>query len=291
MRQRYFILLSTLILTLGFQNCGEDVGFTSQSVQPSGDNIGSGDPVAGPGSEGSSGIDDSNPTNTGDGDPNDTTPGTSVTGTVTNDSPVSFDGCDSFTKLNNSGQLINLPAKQGNKCYYIKLLDAVADHSSGTFGESRDSDVFASNHNGNSNSYISPFIMGDASVLFDNSAGWKMSISGAYDDPNETMAIDNFFMIQFQYLNFGQTVEISSGIGTADAEPGRGNMPILYKNLELDFTAKADGGTALVPAIGLEPPQTNDPNFDSVYKLRLRALDCGGSAYLKDVFLVFYDNP
>lgn len=315
MNLKQMALFLSLVAVLFFQNCSSNVGFDSQKASianPSGTNTESATNTQdsnnnSANSNSSSGgntvsatpmaTDNTPPpasgitvnVSNGNQDQPATAPTVSITDTVVKKEDVHFEKCQSFQELNLSGDLINLPEKSSeNICYYIKLFNAVANHKSGTYGEKRDPDVLSSNHNGDSSTYIAPFVMGDASVKFNNQANWKISLSGAYNDPKVQMAIDNYFFVQFTYGS--PAIELNSAFGTADAEPGKGALPILYKDLELNFEAFAAGGTAMVDAIGLQTPSSTDANFDFIYNLRLRALDCGGSAQLKDVYLVFYDD-
>jgi hypothetical protein len=211
-----------------------------------------------------------------------------VTIPVIDNAPVVYQGCLSYVEIINDGNLLNIPARTANGiCYYIKIFDKISVHRSGTSGELRDLEVLASNHDGDSKTYISPFTMGDKKVRFNKSAYWKMSLSGAFNDPKVKMAIDNFFLVQFSY-GLNPRIQINSAFGTADAEPKTTEKPIYLNSTPLSFKSFAPGGTAYVEALGLILPDESSNNQSNDLELRVRALDCGGSAELKDVYLVFY---
>lgn len=279
-------------MLFGFQNCGENVSFDNSAIkasQPDGSVGGQGEAVTGPGSgsDGDGLENGNNPIVDGGNSPTVPAP-ILITDSVINDQRVDFDQCQSYQELPAGTDRIQLPAKSANGiCYYLKIFNSVALHPSGTQGEQRDGDVLSSNHNGNFDEYISPFIMGDRSVSLNNSNNWAMSLSGDFDDPSTKMAIDNYFLVQFKY-GITQPIELVSAFGTADAEPGRGQLPILYKDVEVAFQSFAPSGTALVEAISLKAPAMGAADFQGEIDLRIRALDCGGSAQLRDVYMVFH---
>lgn len=260
MVSRYRILAITVLVPFLYQNCSESANFSSASKSTSGLGVDRFD------------------------DPN-TPPITVVRTPPGIDDDVDFSKCESYQEIGNVASMA-LPNRSTSKvCYYKKLLSAVASHSSGSHGEARVTDVLASNHNGNENSYIAPYLLGDGRLKFSNLPGWKIAISGAYNDTKTKMAIDNFYLLQLK----SPQIEFISAFGTADAEPGDGDMPILLNNTEItEFKSFAAGGTARVEALDLTPETSMISNFKGEYSLRLRALDCGGSANGTDVFVVFH---
>ena len=278
---RIAFICCLFVLPLAFQNCSEEVGFISSSVSGAdAENMGSGnidsndnsngDPVGG---QGTNGEDPENPT---------ITPPTIVTGNVIRPEDPNFESCESFQELVDNENPIQLQPKSGNNiCYYMKIFNESPGHSSGSLGEQRATDVLSSNHNGNFASYIGPFVMGDKIVnIASGGMGWKATLSGAFNDPTKKLAIDNYFMVHITSMQNNELVELTSAFGTADAVPGD-SMPILYGQLGVEFTAFASGGTALVEAIGLE-------TSTDAYTLRVRGLDCGAWARMKDTYLVFH---
>lgn len=202
---------------------------------------------------------------------------------MTPDQPVRFDKCLRFKEIHQDAFQIPPRSSKGT-CYYVRLMSRVSQHSSGTKGEKRVDDVLASDHNGNSNNYIQPFLLGERVLAFENLSNWNLAISGAFNDPNADMAIDNFFLIEAHFPEIGQ--DLMWGFGTADAEPGSGSKPILVNaNALTNFTAFAPSGTAVVSAIDIRPQASQNL---SQAQFRFRALDCGGSATSTDVFLVIH---
>jgi len=100
--------------------------------------------------------------------------------------------------------------------------------------------------------------------------------------------ISNYVTKQMTYGPNDARSEFVSAFGTADAEPGSGTRPILLNNEPIAFRSYAPGGTAVVEALNLTPPEEVTMVYDGFYNLRFRALDCGGSANGSDVFAVFH---
>ncbi len=299
-------IVSMMFLTLLFQNCGGDVGFTTD--QSASSNLGQGNEQISnlPESNNDDVVDIETPVEIITSENDNSDPGTSPltptptpTPTPNNnpplnvnintqlDNPVNFSQCTSFVEVNKE-DLIELPNRAtSSTCYYVKLINRIENHPSGTQGEVRAADVLASNHNGNSTNYISPFILGDAQVQAKNLKNWKLALSGSPNNPNAQMRIDNFYLVQ---ILFGDNpkFELVSAFGTADAEPIAGQKPILLDDKPIELKTYAPSGTATVEALNITPPSDLAASYMGIYNLRLRALDCGGSANGLDVYLVFH---
>ncbi len=203
------------------------------------------------------------------------------------ETPVSFAECTSFVELDKN-QLIELPDRAASSiCYYVKLINRIQSHASGSQGEIRATDVLASNHDGDHSSYIAPYILGDAQVQARNLRHWKLALSGSPNNPTTQMRIDNFYLVQILFGN-SPSFELISAFGTADAAPGSGEKPILLNDQPIALRSYAPGGTATVEALNITPPSELSASYMGIYNLRLRALDCGGSADGRDVYLVFH---
>ncbi|MBC87649.1 MAG: hypothetical protein CL677_10785 [Bdellovibrionaceae bacterium] len=193
-----------------------------------------------------------------------------------NPPPVSFAGCDSYIEM--PSDMVEIPAKDESKiCYYKKLMDPIANHSSGTAGEERAAGVISDNHNGSGS--IEPFILADVDFDFKLLGPRKVAFSGKFDDPLAEMKIDNYFLIQLQ------TTSMSAmwAYGTADAEPSGGRIMVNDEPVE-NFYSFARGGTATVTAIDVS---SSVPAMTDL-SVQFRALDCGGSAAGSHVYVVFY---
>ncbi len=190
--------------------------------------------------------------------------------------PGGFDGCASFVEIDVDTAVI--PARTADGiCYYKRLMSAIPNHGSGDMGEDRAPDVVSDNHDGPG--VINPYIIADTSFDFSLAGPRNVAFSGAFNDPNQVMKIDNYFLIEIQ----GPENASVWAYGTADAEPNGGSILLNDQPVE-NFYSFAPGGTATVTAIDVSSsiPAMADLN------LRFRALDCGGAAAGSDVFLVFY---
>ena len=193
--------------------------------------------------------------------------------------PVSFASCKSFQELD--GDVIHVPpSDEDGICYYIKMMSASPSRESGSFGEARATDVFARAHYPNRSR--NPFILGEKQIQELVLLGKRnVALSGSFSNPNATMFIDNFFLLE-------QEIEARPftawAYGTADAEPrDGGKISVNGINVD-DFFAYASGGRAQISAINLTPALPAELKMS----IRFRGLDCGGSAVASDVFLVFH---
>lgn len=273
---KHFILFTFAVVLVVFQNCGSDVGFKT-TEQANLEQLGE---IADPSDLSSQNQEPSSESNN--------PPPVVVDNTPTLDQPVSFEACAQFVEVTDT-DLIVLPDRQNTStCYYKRLMSAIPNHPSGSAGEARVSDVLASNHNGDSSNYIEPFLLAQSQFQIQNLRHWKIAISGSPQDTSAPMQIDNFFLLQMTYGTGQNRSEFVSAFGTADAEPGRGAQPILLNNKPIAFRSFAPGGTAVVEALNLTPPEEVTKIYDGFYNVRFRALDCGGAANGSDVFAVFH---
>lgn len=257
-----------------FQNCGSNVQFevSEGALTKSPDNTG--DDTSGDTDSTGNGGTPTTPPST-PGIPNIPPPNTPP------NTNVQFN-CKSYVELTQVNFVVPAKDVTAGLCYYVKLMDAVSIHRSGSLGEKRVVDVLSADHNGDQNDYIEPFLMGDKDIHFTLKDTWKMAISRSYSDPKQNMAIDNFYLLEIA----SNTFTYKWAYGTADAEPGTVNKrPILVDNKAIDsFYAFAPSGTAQVQAIDL----TGYTLRDQVIDFRFRSLDCGGQATATDTYLVFY---
>jgi hypothetical protein len=299
-----------LLFILGFQNCSDGVSFGGASL-PVDSPLGTvnGDSNQDPqwvdlsdtdnDSLGVNLTDDGFEPNLDNSDNTDMDANTVVTLVPNNDQllePISIESCQNFLPIEdlaNGSAPIRLPNRwESSTCYYKKLVDEFPNRPSGSEGEERATDVLSSNHNGDFATYISPFIVGEGTVSVLNLKQWRIALTGAPDRIDRKMKIDNFFLVQLSYMIGPARTEYISAFGTADAEPkGDGDVeprPILLNNEPVPLVSFAPGGTAEVEVVNLTPPSQVTDDYGGPFELRLRALDCGGSAAASDVYVIFH---
>ncbi|MBK8204439.1 MAG: hypothetical protein IPK68_19770 [Bdellovibrionales bacterium] len=201
---------------------------------------------------------------------------------------TAFTECREFVELDTTANQIVIPSlAETGKCYYKKIISAVNHHSSGSAGELRAMDVLSRDHNSSSATPSHPFVLGESQLTFLVNGPRIVSLSStaSADGSMSPLKIDNFFLVEF-------TPQGSSpqrlARGTADAQPWTNSNktavgPILVNNQPVNnFQSYASGGTALVPYIDVSGNfQTGVPTT-----VRVRQLDCGGSAEASNVFLI-----
>jgi hypothetical protein len=259
-RDIFFIVFFFIFNAVFFQNCGSNVQFVSQVDD--------------------SNLDTESPDDSGEM-PNIPPPGTPP------ETGVIFD-CLKYVEMDQNSFVVP-PRDDSGTCYYVKLLRASAEHASGSMGEPRANDVLSSNHDGDFNEYVHPYVLGGKEVHFTLKSPWKIAISSSHSNPKAKMYIDNFFLLEMR----GRNYSYKWAYGTADAEPGTGvgsdsglkKRPILVDNKAIDsFYAFAPGGTAEIQAIGISKYALPE----EALSLRFRALDCGSAAVTTTTFLVFH---
>ena len=205
--------------------------------------------------------------------------------------------CEEYVMLSDFGSKLEVPARTNNGvCYFVKIADAVAQQRSGSPGiNQRDVTVKAADHDASRTSQgyqfeNNPFFLGGSAFDLKVGEHWKMAISGAFNDPSADMFIDNFFLFELK----NSLIDQAWAYGTDDARARpNGQMRDVRRRNHLgffepvtDFTVFAPGGTARVTAISLDLYLDRIRNESTQF--RFRALDCGGSARLSDVYLVFH---
>ncbi|MBK7845710.1 MAG: hypothetical protein IPJ71_18905 [Bdellovibrionales bacterium] len=201
---------------------------------------------------------------------------------------TAFTECREFVELDTTANQIVIPSlAETGKCYYKMIISAVNHHSSGSAGEPRAMDVLSRDHNSSSATPSHPFVLGESQLNFLVNGPRIVSLSStaSADGSMSKLKIDNFFLVELtsQGLNPQRLAR-----GTTDSQPWTNNSrttvgPILVNNQPVnDFQSYASGGTALVPYIDVSG------NFQSGVPttVRVRQLDCGGSAEASNVFLI-----
>ncbi|MCB0361210.1 MAG: Ig-like domain repeat protein [Bdellovibrionales bacterium] len=199
-----------------------------------------------------------------------------------------FTECMEFVELDTSSSPIVVPSlADTGKCFYKKIINATNTHSSGSAGELRAMDVLSRNHDSGSATPSHPYILGESylSYIFQGPRTISLSSSASADGTMPPLKIDNYFLVETMPEN-GPKKMLARG--TADALPWKDSSknqtgPILVDSEPVtDFQSYASGGTATVPYMDVSGNFT----VGVPTSLRVRQLDCGGSASASDVFII-----
>lgn len=195
--------------------------------------------------------------------------------------------CQKVIQLTSMNDLMKIPARDSNGlCYSIKLLDHIA-FSSSSLTTATDSDVISANHDGGPIHH--PYSMGSVKTEFRLDGPRVVKLSGGNSATNPIL-VDNFVLMGV----YPSSKDISQSLasvyhvmGTSDSSipgaDGSNSNSVDFKGTLLPIASFGSSGTSSVAAIDITTsaePQVNQT-------LDLRALDCGGSRELSDVYLVF----
>lgn len=206
---------------------------------------------------------------------------------------TSFTECVEFVELDTTANPVVVPSLESSgKCYYKKIINSVSQHSSGSRGEPRATDVLARDHDTTDWHPNHPFIMGSSSLnfVFQGDRTVSLSSTGSADVNASNLKIDNFFLVETVDANNQRTMLAR---GTADAEPYTnanktiGDILISYDGVNYpvtDFISYAPGGTATVGYIDI----SDGFDIGVQTQLKVRQLDCGSSATASDVYIIIH---
>lgn len=216
---------------------------------------------------------------------------------------TAFTDCERFEDLGDRTEIPSL-ALTGT-CYYKKVVNASTNAASGSRGEITANDVIARRHGttGDTRPNIqdyqgaaNPFVIGDSGVLNLNFLGARslsLTSSAVADESeiaNKGMDVDNFMLVNI----VGEAASHVLARGTMDSKISS-SQPMVYRpggNIPdvpvTDFISYASGGTAQIGVLSLNGSGQSFANFTGAVDLRIRMLDCGGSAQSSDVFLIIH---
>jgi hypothetical protein len=196
-----------------------------------------------------------------------------------------FRECMSFEELGAQVEIPSLAAT--GRCYYKKLLSGLPLAASGTRGETWAEDVIARRHGAadarpDVPGGTHPFVLGDAATALTllgnrNLSLTSSSVGSVNEIENYKLKIDNFILVELQIPSATKSL----ARGTADSEPSGGKILLNGAGVN-DFISYAPGGTANVDVVSLGEVPVGE------LRLRVRMLDCGGSAQATDMYLVIH---
>lgn len=187
--------------------------------------------------------------------------------------------------------LSNIPARtSAGICYAVKLMSKIANSSS-LLNRAVDTEVISRSHdNGASNPLITrnPYILntfkGEVTILGER----VIKLAGAAD-ASKNILVDNFVLTGVYPVSnnesAAQLVKHYKVRGTSDSaiKDASGNFGVLFRNILLPVISFGSAGTSSVEPIDISAEII--PNIP--HTIDIRALDCGGSRELSDIYLLF----
>ncbi len=188
--------------------------------------------------------------------------------------------CLSVTKLDYT-KTLSIPARTSNGvCYAMKIFNKIENGAS-SLTATVDKEVVSRDHDKGSGTR-NPYSM-DKDLLNFNLAGPRVvKLAGGLNSTSPIL-IDNFALIGLYPKAVSPLPAHFSAHGTADSVLDSNTMDIKYKNSSVVLKPFGSAGTATV--MPLDIVRSADVNLD--YILDIRALDCGGSRELSDVWVLF----
>lgn len=198
--------------------------------------------------------------------------------------------CKRVVQLDAS-QLMNIPARTAEGlCYALKLMSAIpVSPSEGKV----DASVVSRNHGLNATGNRNPFVMGEFYGQFKLLGARNVKLSGGLS-ATAPILVDNYVLFGvFPSSTSAENLQANLSSyymvnGTSDSSVVNGqNTPlgdyILFNNRQLKIKAFATEGTSSVAPVDI----TSRAQPGVAHILDIRALDCGGSRNLSDIYLLF----
>lgn len=191
--------------------------------------------------------------------------------------------CTKFTQLSQipSGGALNIPARSAGECFTYKLFSSIKNSSS-KLTTVIDADVISRNHDGSNPKNHNPYVLGKALINFKLAGPRVVKLTGGANSLSPIL-VDNFVLSGIYPAQVAPVPDHYSANGTKDSTVDAAQSHILLKNAPIPLKSFGAQGTATVAP--LEIVREADTNLD--YLLDVRALDCGGSRELSEIYLVF----
>jgi len=181
------------------------------------------------------------------------------------------------------GQTLEVPARsEQGVCFRVKLMNAIANSSS-TLTQELDDEVVSRNHNGGEASKTRhPYVLGRSLLSFKTLGLRTIKLAGP-QGASSPIRVDNFVLSGI-YPTADQSPGVSSyrAYGTKDSTIPNTTY-IFFRDRELDLVGFESGGTSTIAPLDI----TTQVLPGTAYILDVRALDCGGSRELSEIYLLF----
>lgn len=199
--------------------------------------------------------------------------------------------CQKFIELTSLNELLNIPARDSNGiCYAMKLLNQIK-FSSSSLNTTVDQDVTSRNHDQDrsQNPNHHPYQMGSVKTEFRIYGPRVVKLSGGLS-ATTPIRVDNFVLLGVYPTGTDVSANLStvySARGTSDSAvldaSGRQTTSIEFLDTLISVIPYGTGGTGSVSAVDI----TRSAQPKIFQTLDIRALDCGGSRELSDIYLLF----
>ena len=200
--------------------------------------------------------------------------------------------CQKFIELTSLNELLKIPARDSNGvCYAIKILNQIT-LSSSSLNKTIDQDVLSRNHDQLDQSQKpnhQPYQLGFVKTEFRVEGPRVVKLSGGLSD-TAPILVDNFLLLGVYPTGAdisGNLNSVYSARGTSDSavldNNKRSTANIEFLNTPIPVIPYGTGGTGSVSAVDIT--RSAEPKIFNT--LDIRALDCGGSRELSDVYLLF----
>lgn len=183
--------------------------------------------------------------------------------------------------------IVRIPERSGTdsgECYSMKLISAIANSAS-NLTTVIDPDIVSRNHDVKPQSpdaIHNAYQMGRAMVNFNVGGSRVVKIAGGASSTTPIL-VDNFVVRGLYPMGTNAPgAQYFAAYGTSDSSV-RTTGGVLFQDQVVLILPFATGGTSTVAPLDLNPLVV--PGQD--YTLDVRALDCGGSRELSDIYLIF----
>lgn len=196
--------------------------------------------------------------------------------------------CEKVIQLGSLNELLKIEARDSRGlCYAIKLLSGIKNSSSSLTTEI-DQEVTSRNHDRGSTNHH-PYNMGSIKTEFRLEGQRVVKLSGGLSD-SAPILVDNFVLIGVHPADQDVShdlIHAYTALGTADSSviddmTGETNS-IEFNSALIPLKKYGSGGTSSLAAVDI----TRSAEPKVIHSLDFRALDCGGSRELSDIYLLF----
>lgn len=202
--------------------------------------------------------------------------------------------CEDFkclkTQALSLNDLIRIPARTSEGiCYTVKLMSKISNSSS-TLNSTRDTEVQSRNHDQEFNDPTdiqNPYIMDKFKAEINILGERVVKLTGA-DSSSANILVDNFILTGIYPVSTNESLsDLAKNYkvrGTTDSSLiMNGQYGVLFRETLLPVISFGPLGTSSVAPIDISTEIT--PNVP--HNIDIRALDCGGSRELSDIYLLF----
>ncbi len=196
--------------------------------------------------------------------------------------------CEKVIQLTNLNDLLKVEARDSRGfCYAYKLLSSISNSSSSLTKEI-DQEVISRNHDGGPTNHH-PYNMGSIKTEFQLEGNRVVKLSGGLS-ASAPILVDNFILIGVHPADRDVSADLNSAytaMGTADStviDETRGNIGgIEFNSVLIPLKTFGPNGTSTLSALDI----TRSAQPKIIHALDFRALDCGGSRELSEIYLLF----